>query len=228
MSHAIEKGMQSGMFARIDHGKASRSLADVAAYNPAMEADFNFALQRLREVDFPLLSGLSSHKDASVADIMDLLHLESPLADAPRMSDLQPDVEQLMLPIHRPEDQVVLGETSLSFALSVSHSQVERIRDNILAQRSALVDVWVPLVDPLSAKNLMGVAGTFDSMPATVATTTALSTTFTSASFVPPITIEDYKIAGTDGQEEAQGNVQGNVASFPTVEFEEEELDTTP
>ncbi|GJY99190.1 hypothetical protein Tco_0516620 [Tanacetum coccineum] len=228
MSRAIEKGMQSGMSAGIDHGKAGRSLADVAAYNPAAEADFNFALQRLRKVDFPLLFELSSYKDASVTDIMDLLRLESPLADAPRMSDLQPDVEQLMLPIHRPEDEVVLGETSLSFALSVSHSWVERIRENISAQRSALVDVWVPLVDRLSAKNLMGAADTSNSVPATVTTTTALSTTFASASSVPPITIEDYKIAGTDGQEDAQGNVQGNVASFSTVEFEEEELDTTP
>ncbi|GKA51853.1 hypothetical protein Tco_0745049, partial [Tanacetum coccineum] len=176
ISHAIEKGMQSGMSANIDHGKAGRSLADVVAYNPAAEADYYSALQRLRE---------------------------SPLADAPGMSDLQPDVEQLMLPIHRPEDQVVLGKTSLSFALSVSHSRVEKVRENILAQWSALVDVWVPLVDPLSAKNLMGAAGTSNSVPSTVVTTTALSTTFASTSSVPPITIEDYEIACTDGQDDA-------------------------
>ncbi|GJT01392.1 gypsy type transposase [Tanacetum coccineum] len=181
-----------------------RNPEDIVAYNPATEADYNSALRRFREVDFPLLSELSSRKDASVADIMDLLRLESPLADAPGMSDLQPDVEQLRLPIHRLEDQVVLGETSLAFALSV------------------------PLVDPLSAKNLMGTAGTSDSVPATVVTTTALSTTFASAISVPPITIEDYEIAGTDGQEDTHGNVQENVASFPTVEFEKEELDTTP
>nr|GFD13189.1 hypothetical protein [Tanacetum cinerariifolium] len=183
--------MQSGISAGIDHKKAGRSLEDVGAYNPIAEAEFNSTLQRFHEVYFLLLSELSSHKDASVADIIDILRLESPLADAPGMSDLQPDVEQLMLPIHRPEDQVVLGETSLSFALSVSHSWVERIRENILAQRSALVDVWVPLDDPLSAKNLTGAAGTSNSKPATVATMTALSTTFASASSVPPITIED-------------------------------------
>ncbi|GJX56560.1 hypothetical protein Tco_0286457 [Tanacetum coccineum] len=150
ISRAIEKGMQSGLSAGIDHGK---------------------------EVDFPLLVELRSHKDASVEDIMNLLRLEGPLADAPGISDLQPDVEQLMLPIHRSEDQVVLGETSLSFALSIAHSRVEKIRENITAQRSALVDVWVPLVEPLSAENLW---------------------------------------------------VQkGNVASFLTVEFKKEELDTT-
>ncbi|GKG33913.1 hypothetical protein Tco_0434072, partial [Tanacetum coccineum] len=42
-------------------------------------------------------------------------------------SGSHPDVEQLTLPIHRPEDQVVLGETSLSFALSVAHSRIERL-----------------------------------------------------------------------------------------------------
>ncbi|GKA29849.1 hypothetical protein Tco_0716094 [Tanacetum coccineum] len=172
ISRAIEKGMQSGLSADVDHGK---------------------------EVDFPLLVELRSHKDASVEDIMNLLRLEGPLADAPGMSDLQPDVEQLMLPIHRSESQVVLGETSLSFALSIAYSRVEKIRENITTQRSALVDVWVPLVEPLSAENLMGATGTFDSVPATVATTTALSTTFVSTSSVPPITIDDYEILGANG-----------------------------
>nr|GEU54387.1 transposase (putative), gypsy type [Tanacetum cinerariifolium] len=103
MSCAIEKGMQSGLSAGIDHRKAGKSLADVPAYNPAAEADFNFGLP------------------------------------------------------------------------------------NVLT---------------------------------TVATTTALSTTFASASSVPLITIEDYEISGKDGQEDAQGNVQRDVASFLTIEFE--------
>nr|GEU56450.1 hypothetical protein [Tanacetum cinerariifolium] len=76
----------------------------------------------------------------------------------------------------------------------------------------------------LSVKNLVGEADTFDSVLVTIATTTALSTTFAFASSVPPITIEDYENIGTDGPEDAQGNV----ASFPTIEFEKEELDTTP
>ncbi|GJS16137.1 gypsy type transposase [Tanacetum coccineum] len=44
ISHAIEKGMQSGLAAVIDHGREGRSLADVAAYNPGDEANFNSAL----------------------------------------------------------------------------------------------------------------------------------------------------------------------------------------
>nr|GEU95561.1 hypothetical protein [Tanacetum cinerariifolium] len=55
--------------------------------------------------------------DASIVDLMDSLHLEGPLAEIPRAEDLQPSPEQLRLPIHRPEDNVVkglIGEASTS------------------------------------------------------------------------------------------------------------------
>nr|GEW35213.1 hypothetical protein [Tanacetum cinerariifolium] len=129
---------------------------------------------------------------------------------------------------HGKADQVVLYETSLLFSLSVTHSRVERIRENVAAKRSALIGVWTLLVDLLSVENLVGESGTSNSMPTIIATTTSLSTTFASEISIPPITIEDYEVVGTDGPEEAQGNGQGNVASFPIVEFEKEELDTTP
>ncbi|GKF14568.1 hypothetical protein Tco_0056030, partial [Tanacetum coccineum] len=48
----------------IDHGKAGRGLVDVAAYNPSAEANFYFAMNALRAVDFPLLAQLESQKDA--------------------------------------------------------------------------------------------------------------------------------------------------------------------
>ncbi|GKE21988.1 hypothetical protein Tco_1433500, partial [Tanacetum coccineum] len=89
---------------------------------------------------------------------MNLLRQEGPLADAPGMGDLQPDIEQLSVPIHRSEDQVVLEETSLSFALSVSHSCVEQIRANIASEWSALLAVWTPLSEPLFVQNLIGAA----------------------------------------------------------------------
>nr|GEW13672.1 hypothetical protein [Tanacetum cinerariifolium] len=155
---------------------------------------------RLREVEFPLLAELKSHKDENTVDVINLLRLE---------------------------DQVVLSETSLSFALSVTQSQVERIRENVAVQRSTLIDVWVPLVDLLSAKSLIGESSTSGSVPTIVVTTAAMSTTFAAASSVPPIIIEDYEIAGTDGPKDGQGNGKGNIASFPTVKFEKEELDTT-
>ncbi|GKF02296.1 hypothetical protein Tco_0029219 [Tanacetum coccineum] len=193
ISRAIEKEMQSGLAAGIDHGTEARSLADVATYNPDVEADFNFALQKFRA-----------------------------LADAPGMNDLQPNIEQLKVPIHRSEDQVVLGETSLSFALSVSHSRVERIRENIAAQWSALVRVWTPLLEPLSVTSLMGEASTSIVVPAASVTTTALSTTFASSSSIPPISTDDYEIVSADGQEGAgtdgQDVVDRNVSPFTSID----------
>ncbi|GJY40214.1 hypothetical protein Tco_0427484 [Tanacetum coccineum] len=155
ISRAIEKGMQDGLLASIDHRKAGCKYYGYYGSAPPGKSP----------------------------------------CDAPGMSDLQLDIEQLTLPIHRPEDQVVLGETSLSFSLSVAHSRVERIRENVAAQR----------------------------IPTAVVSTTSLSTTFASASFVPPITTDAYEIVNVDVQEDAQGNV----ASFPIVDFEKEELDTT-
>ncbi|GKD74586.1 hypothetical protein Tco_1332868, partial [Tanacetum coccineum] len=151
LTHGLK--LTSELSAGIDHGKEGRSLADVAAYNPATEADFSSALQKLRDVDFPLLAELKSHKDTSIEDFMNLLHLESPIADVLGMSDLQPDIEQLMLPIHRSPDQVVLGETSLSFALSVAQSRVERLRKSVTEERLSHNDATVPLANPLSAEN---------------------------------------------------------------------------
>ncbi|GJU65667.1 RNA-directed DNA polymerase, eukaryota, reverse transcriptase zinc-binding domain protein [Tanacetum coccineum] len=203
ISCAFEKGMQDGLSAGIDHGREGRSLADVVAYNPSVEEDYNSALRELHAVDFPLLAERKSQKDASVETIMNLIRLEGPLADSLRMSDLQLDVDQLMLPIHRSKDQVVLGVTSLSFALSVAHSRVEKIRQNIAEKRSALADVWVPLVDPLSIQNLIGAAGTSDSVPTAAATTTALLNVVISTSSAPSITIDDYEVIGVDGQEDA-------------------------
>ncbi|GJU41574.1 hypothetical protein Tco_1194531 [Tanacetum coccineum] len=123
ISHSIGKEMQDGLAAGIDHGRAGRSLADIVAYNPFAEADYNSTLQDLREVDFYLLADLKSHKDASIKDIMNLLRLESPLADAPSMDSLQHDIEQLKVPIHRA---------------------------NITEKRSALLGVWTPLSKPFS------------------------------------------------------------------------------
>nr|GEY91407.1 putative transposase (putative), gypsy type [Tanacetum cinerariifolium] len=164
ISRSIKKRMQDGLAARIDHGREGTSLTDVAAYNPSAELDFNYALQELCKLDYPLLSELKSHKDASFEDIMNLLRLKGPHVDAPGIGALHPDIEQL------------------------------KIKENIVAER----------------------------VPATTITT--LSTTFASASSIPPNIVDDYEIVYADGQESPQGNVQRDVA---TVEFENEDLDTT-
>nr|GEV39744.1 hypothetical protein [Tanacetum cinerariifolium] len=98
---------------------------------------------------------------------MNLLLLEGPLADAPGMGDLQPDIEQLKFLIHRA---------------------------NVAAERSALLDVWTPLSEPLSIQMLIGEASTSAGVPAATVTTTALSTTFVSASSIPPLLLTTMRL----------------------------------
>ncbi|GJT74864.1 hypothetical protein Tco_1041589 [Tanacetum coccineum] len=86
IGHAIDKGMQDGLAAGIDHGKGERGLADVASYNPSTKANYISVVNALRAVDFPFLAQLESHKDASIADIIGLLHLEGPAAETPEAS----------------------------------------------------------------------------------------------------------------------------------------------
>ncbi|GKF73901.1 hypothetical protein Tco_0220233, partial [Tanacetum coccineum] len=110
----IDKGMQTGLVAGIDHGKAERGLAEVAAYDLFMKERYVSAVLTICGMDFNFLSQLESQKDANIDDIMDSLCLEGPSAKIPEVSRLQPVYEQLLLPIHRKEDNAVIGETSLS------------------------------------------------------------------------------------------------------------------
>lgn len=95
---------------------------------------------------------LLAHKDASIVNVMDLLRLDSPLADIPGMTDLQPDPEQLFVPIHQPEDNVVMGAESLSYALEKCHQKVIKIRESIAATEAMLSCLCDPLVEPLSVQ----------------------------------------------------------------------------
>ncbi|GJX71897.1 gypsy type transposase [Tanacetum coccineum] len=206
LGRAIDKGMHDGLKAGVDHGRSERGLDVIDAYDPSAEANFVSAVEALRAINFPLLTQLESRKDASMADIFDLLHLEGPTAEIPEASQLQPSFEQLMVPIHRLEDQVVIGEASLSFALDVAHYRVQRLKGDDAACRLSLTVSMVPLLEPLSVKSLTGEAST--SMVPSATVTTTLSTTFVQANTIP---------------------------LFPSVEvppslkimFEEEELNTT-
>ncbi|GJQ90643.1 hypothetical protein Tco_0001782 [Tanacetum coccineum] len=206
IGRAIDKGIQDGLADDIDHGKAGRVLVEVAAYNPAAKANYVSAMNALRDVDFPFLTQLASRKDSSIFDLMDLLRLEGPMAETPEAEQLQPSLDQLMLPIHRLEDQVVIGETSLSFSLDLVGARMRKLKENAASQRLSISDALVPIVEPLSAENLVGEANT-SGVPAAVATTTALSTTFVESSFVPPMPHAE--------------------APPSTIVFKKEELDTT-
>ncbi|GJR60721.1 hypothetical protein Tco_1502883, partial [Tanacetum coccineum] len=175
-----------------------------------------------RAIDKGMQDGLAiaaSQKDASIADIMGLFHLDGPAAETLEADQLQPSLEQLMLPIHRLEDQVVIRETSLSFSLDVVHSLVQRIRGDVASQRLSISDAMVPLIELLSAENLVGEAST-SGVSVVVAATTALSTTFVKASSVPPIPVSDHEVADTEAQ-------AGTSFSHKII-FEEETLETSP
>ncbi|GKB54768.1 hypothetical protein Tco_0905521 [Tanacetum coccineum] len=211
---AIEKGMQDGLSAGITHGKEGRVLMDVAAYNPSVEVDYNSALQQLQNVNFPMLAELKSNKDASIESVMNILRLEEPLVDKLGWGELQPHIDQLMVPIHHSPDKVVIGASALSLALDVSSVRIRKIKENIANQRTVLHDVFVPLSEPLSVAVLTGMEGTSYTVPATADTTTALSTTFASTSTIAPISVDDYEVVGMDDQAGADGNAE----PFPNVD----------
>ncbi|GJU63361.1 hypothetical protein Tco_1245196 [Tanacetum coccineum] len=114
-------------------------------------AKYVSAVHALYGLDFPLLSQLESQKDASIADIMSLLHLKGPVAETLEASQLQPSYEQLLLLIYLIEHNVVIRETSLSFLLDVVHARVQRIKGDVASRWLSLSDAMVPLIEPLSA-----------------------------------------------------------------------------
>ncbi|GJX46659.1 hypothetical protein Tco_0271849 [Tanacetum coccineum] len=156
---AVNKGIQDDLRAGVDHGKARRDLSAIEAYDPSAEAKYVEAVNALGTVDFSLLSELKSKKDASIVNLMDSLCLEGPLAEIPEAEDLQPSLEQLRLPIHRPEDNV---------------------------KRLSLTDVMAPLAEPLSSRSLIGEAST-SAAPTTTEPITTLSITLASSDVIPPL-----------------------------------------
>ncbi|GKF18696.1 hypothetical protein Tco_0063614, partial [Tanacetum coccineum] len=96
-------------------------IAEKDPYNPSAEADFNSVVRDLRGLDFSLLRELFAKKDASTWDVMDLLRLDDAVAEVLGMTDLQPDVGQLMVPVHYKQDKVVIGSQALSVALETCH-----------------------------------------------------------------------------------------------------------
>nr|GEU42444.1 hypothetical protein [Tanacetum cinerariifolium] len=116
----LTAGIQDGLKVGIDHGKVSRDLSVVEAYDPSAEEKYVDAVNTLGAVDFSLLSELESKKESSIVDLMDSLHLEGALAEIPKAEDILLSPEQLMLPIYRPEDNVVFAKTSLSFSLKIA------------------------------------------------------------------------------------------------------------
>ncbi|GJS10548.1 hypothetical protein Tco_0367344 [Tanacetum coccineum] len=155
---------------------------------------------------------------------MNILRLEETLAKKLGLNESQPHVDQLMILIHHSPDQTIIGEIALSLSLDVSHTRVQKIRENIANHRSALYDIFIPLAEPFSTVALEGTGGTSKTVPATADTTTTLSTTLRSTSTIIPISVDDYDVAGTDNQAAMNKNAAndnatcGDVNPFPKVD----------
>nr|GEW27555.1 reverse transcriptase domain-containing protein [Tanacetum cinerariifolium] len=68
---AVNKGIQDGLKARVDHGKARRDLSMIEAYDPSAEARYIDVINVLGTVDFSLLSeGKIEEKSLSLTNVM--------------------------------------------------------------------------------------------------------------------------------------------------------------
>ncbi|GKF43315.1 hypothetical protein Tco_0129867, partial [Tanacetum coccineum] len=97
---------------------------------------------------------LSAKKDTSTWDVMDLLHLDDAVAEVLGMTDLEPNVGQLMVPVHHKQDKVVIGSHALSVALETCHRRVRKMERNLAERLPLLKDVFVSIDHPVSAEVL--------------------------------------------------------------------------
>ncbi|GJW32085.1 gypsy type transposase [Tanacetum coccineum] len=158
LGRAVDYGMQEGLAAGHEHGVAGTSLSAVMAYNPeTAEGDYLDAVRALEEANFPLVRLLKSKKDSGMDEVLDYFLLDGPLTDLLEAAHLQPCLEQLSVPIYHSDVNVVVGETSLSFALLNVHNRAEGARKHAAALRRLMVDI---VSHPLSSQNLLGEAST--------------------------------------------------------------------
>nr|GEV15624.1 hypothetical protein [Tanacetum cinerariifolium] len=94
----------------------------------------------------------------------------------------------------------------------VANLRVQRFREEVKEKRSLLTDVKTPLVEPLSFKSLTGEAST------SAAPITTLSTTFASFNVVVPTSVVNDQVL----------DVKLHKEDPPVVDFEKEELGTSP
>ncbi|GKD86899.1 hypothetical protein Tco_1358053, partial [Tanacetum coccineum] len=216
-----------------------RCLSDLEAYNPSAEADFNFAVHDLRGLDFSLLQELSAKKDASTWDVIDLLRLDDAVAEVLGMTDLQPDVGQLMLPVHHKQDKVMIGSQVLSIALETCHRRVRKMKRNLAECLPLLKDVFVSIHHPVSTEALAILSETSTEPPVTALITTALSTVVIHLNSDPFLLVKDYEnpdlagvvpedfIPGPKGEGKVEGSTKGDVDDVFS-QFENEARDVVP
>nr|GEY63594.1 hypothetical protein [Tanacetum cinerariifolium] len=209
----IELASLSAQFAKLTFDIWKRSIR-IEAYDPFAKAKYVDAVNALHTMDFFLLSVLNSKKDACMTDLTDSLRLEGPLAKVIGAEELQPSLEQFMLPIQA-EDDIVLRRLSYP---SPNKSFIRTFKGlgEITKKRLSLTDAMIPLAETLSSKSLISEASTY-AMHATVEPITTLSTTFASSGVVPPLFVSYYQVLDAEPHDEDP----------PAITFKEEKLDTT-
>ncbi|GJR31595.1 hypothetical protein Tco_1107827 [Tanacetum coccineum] len=171
---------------------------------------------RLAEIDadFP-----RSKKDASTRDVIDLFRLDDVVAEVLGMTDLQPDVGQLMVLVHHKQDKVVIGSQALSVALETCHSRVRKMVRNLAERLPFLKDVFVSIDHPISTEALAILPETSTEPSVNALITTALSTMVIHPNSNPFLLVEDYEnldLAGAVPEDvilgpEGEGKVGGSI-----------------
>ncbi|GJY59506.1 hypothetical protein Tco_0459398 [Tanacetum coccineum] len=100
---AINKSIQQGLEARVVHGKAGRSLTQIAAYDSKIEGKYVAAVSEFEYVSFPLLDELEGLKDSSLALIMYALALKDDHGNTdptPKFHQFQPSLDHVTVLIY--------------------------------------------------------------------------------------------------------------------------------
>ncbi|GKD95973.1 hypothetical protein Tco_1379870 [Tanacetum coccineum] len=168
LGRAVEFGMQEGIEVGYEYGIVGRNLSAVDTYNPKVaRASYINVVKALEDVDFPLVNLLKSKKDVGMDEVLDCFLLDEPFAGLPEAAYLQPCIEQLSIPIHHAGDKIVVGETSMSFAIMNVHARAEGAKMHAATLRQLMMEIvsvplssqtgWVRLVLswPFSSSRIM-------------------------------------------------------------------------
>nr|GEX55475.1 transposase (putative), gypsy type [Tanacetum cinerariifolium] len=104
ISLAINKRIQQGLEAKIEHRKARKSLAQVEPYDFEVKNKYLFVVVEFDNVSFSLLEQLEALKDSSLALIMFALTLEGDVDSTPELRKLQPYLDQVTVPVYSESD----------------------------------------------------------------------------------------------------------------------------
>nr|GEV54287.1 transposase (putative), gypsy type [Tanacetum cinerariifolium] len=119
ISLTINKGIQQGLVARIEHGKVGRSLAQVEAYDPEVKNKYVVFVREFKNVSFSLLEDLEALKDSPLALIMSTLTLEGDADSTPELRRFRPSLNQVTILVYSKSDGS-RGSSSISHEMLLS------------------------------------------------------------------------------------------------------------